>query len=214
MSFSGSQEVEKQIEEILKRSGFEPDGETIGKLAEYLKILKKWNRTHNLTSLTSDRDIIIRHFLDSLSLVRCFEDIGVDWYGKRVADVGTGAGFPGCPLKIYIKDIKLFLIESSHKKCSFLEYLKTAIGEDWKVICKRAEEVRDRFDIVVSRALGEFEEVRPILEGLSEKYVFVMKGKELDSKWLDSYGYRAYRVRIKGLPEYYILYKEISPPSH
>ncbi len=214
MRFSGSQGAEKQIEEILKRSGFEPDGEVIRKLAEYLKILTKWNRTHNLTSISSEREIITRHFLDSLSLVRCFEDIGVDWHGKRVADVGTGAGFPGCPLKIYLRDIKLFLIESSHKRCSFLEYLKTAIGEDWKVICKRAEEVREGFDIVVSRALGEFEEVYRLLEGLSEKYVFVMKGKELDRKWLDSHGYRAYRVRIIGLPEYYILYKELSPPSH
>ena len=213
MSFSGSQGAEKQIEKILRRSGFEPDGEVIIKFAEYLKILKKWNRTHNLTSLTSDRDIITRHFLDSLSLARCFQELGVEWRGKNLADVGTGAGFPGCPLKIYLKDINLFLIESSYKKCAFLEYLKTAIGEEWKVICKRAEEVRDRFDIVVSRALGEFEEVCHLLEGLSERYVFVMKGRELGRKWMEDLGYKAYSVRIKGLPEYYILYKEVSPPS-
>lgn len=91
--------------------------------------------------------------------------------------MGSGAGFPGVPLKIYYGDlIELTLIEAVAKKCSFLEYLKTRLGISYRVLCKEAQRVEERFDLVVSRALGKLEDILPLLLNLSKGYVLVMKG--------------------------------------
>ncbi|RLJ71233.1 16S rRNA m(7)G-527 methyltransferase [Hydrogenivirga caldilitoris] len=198
------------IGSIFSEAGFKLSPEDVEKFGVYLVELKKWNRVHNLTSLKRDEDIIRKHFLDSLSLVNCFREVNVDWKGKSIADVGSGAGFPGVPLKIYLKDVNLFLIESVSKKCSFLEYLKVRLELDWTVLCQRAEEVDTKFDIVVSRAMGEFEEVYRILERLARDYVFVMKGKELKSEWIQELKYNACKAEIKGLPPSYILWKKLN----
>ena len=197
------------LEEIFSRAGFDLDKEDIERFHTYLKILKKWNRVHKITSITDDKEIAIRHFLDSLSLVRAFEDLKVECRGSSVVDVGSGAGFPGVPLKIVLKDIDLTLIESVGKKCSFLEYLKVNLRMDWKVVCKRAEGVADQYDIVVARALGEFEDISPLLERLSKGYVFVLKGSQLKESWLEDMGYRAWEVRLPPLPKTYILWKKV-----
>ncbi len=201
------------LEEIFSEEGFHLDEDQLGKFSLYLKELLRWNRVHNLVGEKNKKDIVLRHFVDSLTLARCFEDLGIDWRGKELADVGSGAGFPGVPLKIYLKDLELTLIESSSKKCSFLEFLKLKIGERYRVICRRAEEVRKKFYIVVARALGKFEKVAPLLEDLSSRYVFVMKGRELREKWLQDYGYRVYRVEVPSFKGSFILWKEVSPPS-
>ncbi|MDQ7038215.1 MAG: 16S rRNA (guanine(527)-N(7))-methyltransferase RsmG [Aquificota bacterium] len=199
-----------EIERIFREKGFKLSGDQVAKFALYLEEILRWNRVHNLVGDREPGRIVERHFLDSLTLVRCFEDVGVDWKGRTVADVGSGAGFPGVPLKIYLKDIKITLIEASSKRCSFLEYLKTKIGEDYSVLCVRAEKVAERFDIVVARALGEFEEIAPLLEGLSRDYVFVMKGSKIKDTWTDRTGYRPYLVKETGS---FILWKRITPPS-
>ncbi len=202
--------VRELIEKTFSSAGFELGEEDVNRFLTYLEELKRWNRVHNLTALTDDEDIVKRHFLDSLSPVRCFEELGVDWRGRTVADVGSGAGFPGVPLKIYLKDIKLFLIEAVAKKCSFLEYLKVKLGLDWTVLCERAERLDRKFDIVVSRAMGEFEEISPLLERLSRGFVFVMKGRELKPEWTEKLGYRTCRVELRGIPPSYILWKRVS----
>ncbi len=176
------------------------------KFSIYLRLLKKWNRVHNLTSLESEEEIVKRHFLDSLSLARCFEDIGLDPAGKSIADVGSGAGFPGVPLKIYYGDkIKLYLIESSSKKCSFLEYLKVNIGEDYEVICERAEGINLKTDIGVARALGDLSYTEKVLESIAREYIFIMKGSKVEKSALNSF--KAYRLNMKYLPKLYILWK-------
>lgn len=195
------------MKEIFREAGFELEEEDLERFEIYLEELKRWNRVHNLTAIEKDEEIVRRHFIDSLSLAKCFLDLGIDWRGRDIADVGSGAGFPGVPLKIYLKEFNLFLIESVGKKCSFLEYLKVKLDLDWKVICDRAERVRGKFYIVVARALGEFEEIRPVLENLSERYVFVMKGRDIKEEWRKEYD--VYEVNIKGLPKSYILYKDM-----
>ncbi len=178
------------------------------KFSIYLRLLKKWNRVHNLTSLESEEEIVKRHFLDSISLARCFEDIGLDPAGKSIADVGSGAGFPGVPLKIYYGDkIKLYLIESSSKKCSFLEYLKVNIGEDFEVICERAEGINLKTDIGVARALGDIDYTEKVLESIAREYIFIMKGSKVEKSALNSFN--AYRLNMKYLPKLYILWKRI-----
>jgi len=167
------------MEDIFKRNGFDLSKAQIKLFETYLRELKRWNRVHKLTAIEEDREILVRHFVDSLTLSFCFKEKGISLDGKSVCDVGSGAGFPGVPLKMYYGDrIKLILIESTAKKCSFLEYLKVRLGLDYRVICKRAEEVEESFDIVVCRALGKLEEILPMLERLSREFIFVMKGRE------------------------------------
>lgn len=195
------------MRKIFREAGFELEEGDLRRFEIYLRELKKWNRIHNLTAIEKDEEIVRRHFIDSLSLAKCFLDLGIDWKGKDIADVGSGAGFPGVPLKIYLKEFNLFLIESVGKKCSFLEYLKVKLDLDWEVICNRAERADRKFYIVVARALGEFEEIRPLLENLSERYVFVMKGKDIREEWRKEYS--VYEVNIGGLPRSYILYRDM-----
>lgn len=90
-----------------------------GKLITYLEQLKKWNETTNLTSIVKDEEIVVKHFIDSIAAVRAesFMD------GSLVFDIGTGAGFPGIPIKILRPDLRFVLIEPSKKKSSFLRYI-------------------------------------------------------------------------------------------
>lgn len=85
----------------------------------YLKHLKTWNRTFNLTGITSDNEIVIKHFVDSFAALNAVEIRS----GSRLLDIGTGAGFPGVPLKIVRPDLRITLVEPVHKKTSFLRFL-------------------------------------------------------------------------------------------
>jgi 16S rRNA (guanine527-N7)-methyltransferase len=116
----------------------------------YEKELLFWNRKVNLISIKSAHDVPIKHFTDSLTLG---EFIPPD---ARLLDIGTGAGFPGVPLKILKKSISLTLVESNSKKVSFLKELCRKLNLDVKILNTRVEdlgnEYRSAFDIVVSRA--------------------------------------------------------------
>ena len=197
----------ERIKEIFGSEGLKLSDEQARKFEVYLKELLKWNKVHNLTSITEPEEIIRRHFVESVSLSRCFRKAGLNWRGKSFADVGSGAGFPGIPLKIYLKDLELYLIEAVGKTCSFLEYLKIKLNEDYEVICERAERVSERFDVVVARALGSFDEVHGLLEELSRKYVFVMKGRSIREEWVRELGYRVYKLGLSFAPESYVLWK-------
>lgn len=121
----------------------------------YLVELKKWNRAHNLTSLRSDEDIIVKHFLDSLLYLRAFPP---KTSGLRIADVGTGAGFPGIPVKIMKPEIDVTLLEPSRKKTAFLRHLsrKLDLKNGLTVLDARIEHLgksyEKAFDTIVSRA--------------------------------------------------------------
>ncbi|MDW8293821.1 MAG: 16S rRNA (guanine(527)-N(7))-methyltransferase RsmG [Aquificaceae bacterium] len=183
--------------ETFSRNGFELSQEQVKHFSLYLQELKRWNRVHNLTALKEDRDIVVRHFLDSLTVSLCLKEKGVEVGGLKLCDVGSGAGFPGVPLKIYYGDlIELTLIEAVAKKCSFLEYLKTRLGLSYRVLCKEAQSVKERFDLVVSRALGKLENILPLLLGLSERYVLVMKGGEPEE------GYQHCRIELPDVRGY------------
>jgi len=85
----------------------------------YLDQLKLWNKTTNLTSITDDTEIVIKHFIDSIAALKAI-DVPL---GVLMFDIGTGAGFPGIPLKIMRQDLQMVLIEPSKKKASFLRYI-------------------------------------------------------------------------------------------
>lgn len=132
------------------------DDAAIDKLCAYNDLLIEWNDKINLTALTLPEDVALKHFTDSLMLLRYVELEN----GASVIDVGTGAGFPGLVLKIARPDIQLTLLDSLQKRLGFLDEVCQALGiDDVELIHSRAEDssrtqLRDSFDMAVSRAVA------------------------------------------------------------
>ncbi|MBE0426317.1 MAG: 16S rRNA (guanine(527)-N(7))-methyltransferase RsmG [Nitrospirae bacterium] len=138
-----TEKPDELLKEGLLELGLAPLSEHISTFLFYLSELKKWNRAYNLTGLKKDEDIIIKHFLDSLLYLKAMPEGEI-----RVADIGSGAGFPGIPIKIIRQEIEMYLIEPSGKKSSFLGHIirHLSMGKI-EVVEKRIE------DIKVSREL-------------------------------------------------------------
>lgn len=150
---------EELLKEGLRQSGLSHTTKQISLFMTYLAELKRWNRVHNLTSLSTDCDIVRKHFLDSVAFLKAFpgEAHGKCRYAFVVADVGSGAGFPGIPLRIIRPETALTLIEPSRKKSAFLRHIRRKLNlEDVTIIGKRIEslsaEFDTAFDVIVTRA--------------------------------------------------------------
>ncbi|GAB4543212.1 MAG: hypothetical protein Fur0020_12690 [Thermodesulfovibrionia bacterium] len=142
----------------LVRIGLSSSKEEIDVFMTYLNELKRWNRAYNLTGLRRDEDIIIKHFLDSLLYLKAIPEGELS-----IADVGSGAGFPGIPIKILRPEIELFLIESSKKRAAFLRHIVRLLHLNKTIVYqtrieKLNKEDRGRYDIIVSRATFKIEE--------------------------------------------------------
>lgn len=147
-----------QICEALARFAISPAEDQIAKIRDYVSILLRWNRSISLTSITDPVEIVGRHFGESMyaSKVLPVENC-------RLADVGTGAGFPGLALKIACPSIQLLLIESNKKKCAFLSEVVRTLGfRDVEIRPERFEEIRPEpvlANLITSRAVGEFKQL-------------------------------------------------------
>ena len=117
-------------------------------LDAHYQLLERWNRSLNLTSVDRLVDVVERHYGESLFLGRVFEQ-----FPQRIADIGSGAGFPGFPVAILRPDCSVTLIESHQRKAVFLKEASRKVGNA-RVVARRAEEVRESFDWVVSRAVS------------------------------------------------------------
>lgn len=132
--------------------------EQIKQFKQYYELLVTYNEKMNLTRIIEAGDVYIKHFLDSISVCT-----GYDFDTKKtVVDVGTGAGFPGFPLKIAFPNIELTAIDALNKRVKFLEEVSDTLGlEDVTCIHSRAEDgamdtsLREQFDVCVSRAVAE-----------------------------------------------------------
>src|SRR4030066_1857491 len=109
---------EELLKKGLKEMVIQYSDEQIRSFMTFLSELKKWNRAYNLTGLKTDEDIIIKHFLDSLLYLKALPDGPL-----KVADIGSGAGFPGIPVKIMRPEIGMYLIEPTGKKTAFLGHI-------------------------------------------------------------------------------------------
>ena len=148
-------------EEILRQGingfGIEANDQMIDDLKTYREILVDWNQKMNLTGIEEEREVFIKHFLDSISAV----SNGYIKNGISLIDVGTGAGFPGLPLKICLRDIKLTLLDSLNKRINFLQEVSNTVNlEDVEFIHGRAEDFgkdskyREQFDVATARAVA------------------------------------------------------------
>ncbi len=133
------------------------DQEQINQFDEYYEILVEWNKVMNLTGITEYQEVVEKHFLDSLSIVKVMDMDQVE----RVIDIGTGAGFPGIPLKIAFPKLDIVLLDSLNKRIRFLDHVIEELGlEGIRTIHGRAEDFardgkyRERFDLCVSRAVA------------------------------------------------------------
>ena len=152
-------EIDKlQIRNALSSFLISPTEGQIASIQEYLNLLLKWNRTISLTSIEDPIEIVGRHFGESMFATKL-----LPLENCRLADVGTGAGFPGLALKIICPSIQLVLIESNKKKCAFLsEVIRTLELTDVEVRAERFEEIRPEAisaNIITSRAVGEFKQL-------------------------------------------------------
>lgn len=129
--------------------------EQIRKFYTYMNLLIEWNNKINLTAITEPNEIIIKHFIDSLTILKYFED------KETVIDVGTGAGFPGIPIKIMKENVKVTLLDSLNKRINFLnEVIEQLELENIETVHSRIEDFgrnkknREKFDVVTSRAVA------------------------------------------------------------
>ena len=155
--------------------------EGIPALLRYAELLAEKNQVMNLTAITDPAEVARLHFLDSAALLTL-----ADLRGKRVVDVGTGAGFPGLPLKILEPSIRLTLLDAQRKRVDFLREVCEELGlEDVECVHSRAEDFagthREGFDLAVSRAVAAL----PVLAELSLPLVKA-GGKFLAMKSVDS----------------------------
>ena len=149
-------QIEELLAESCKKINIELTEKQIKQFIDYKDMLLEWNEKFNLTAITDEREIILKHFVDCLAI-----SAGAELAGKKIIDVGTGAGFPGVPVKIAFPDTQMTLLDSLNKRITFLEELKNKLGLE-NVICihSRAEDggadknLREGFYLCISRAVA------------------------------------------------------------
>jgi 16S rRNA (guanine527-N7)-methyltransferase len=141
-------------------------------ISTYVDLLVRWNARVNLTAIRNEEEIITRHFGESLFAARHIFSARTQVVAEtsvRLADVGSGAGFPGIPIKLWAPDIALTLIESNHKKAAFLSEVARSLAlSNVNVKNSRAEDVPEAFDVVTLRAVEQFASILPVAARLLE----------------------------------------------
>ena len=148
---------QKFMAEAAEAAGLQLNDNQLQQFTRYYEMLIEWNEKMNLTAITEAQEVAVKHMVDSLTAL----ETGLFTAGCTVIDVGTGAGFPGLPLKIYRPDLKLTLMDSLQKRVGFLEAVVEELGlQEVACVHARAEEgarnkaYREQFDIAVSRAVA------------------------------------------------------------
>lgn len=158
-----SELIKSIVREYSEASGLGLSEEQLGQLDTYAAMLVKTNEVMNLTNITDDEGIAVRHFIDSLTLVPYIraEQESASRKELSVIDVGTGAGFPGVVLKIAMPELKLTLLDSLNKRLNFLNEVSSALGlKDVNTVHGRAEDagrdrkLREKHDISCARAVA------------------------------------------------------------
>ena len=179
------EEFQEIFLEKLKKINLKIEKEEIKKFYEYMKILIEWNEKINLTAIKDEKEIIIKHFIDSLTINKYIGN------AESMVDVGTGAGFPGIPIKIVNKNLKVILVDSLNKRINFLnEVIEKLDLQNIKTVHARAEDLgkdkqyRESFDVVTSRAVANMTVLTEYLLPLTKigGSCICMKGAEIEDE--------------------------------
>jgi 16S rRNA (guanine527-N7)-methyltransferase len=173
------------LSECLSEIDLNISEENKNKLLKYMSLVLEENKYHNLTSVTDEKDFIIKHITDSLTVAKYIPDTKIN-----IIDIGSGAGFPAVPIRIVKENPFITIIDSTKKKTDFIDITvkKLGIDSNISIICARAEELsrlekhRERYDIAVARAVASL----PVLVELCVPFIktggifIAMKGKETE----------------------------------
>ncbi len=170
--------------------GISLEAEQIEKFKDYFAEIKTWANKVNLVGRAVDRDVILKDFLDSLTIVKYLSR------GASLLDLGSGAGFPGIPVKIARPDLRVVLLESSQKKFHFLRHIIRLLNlSEIEARWTREEKDSTLFEVVVSRAFGSLPEFASVAVRRLKKdgLILAMKGRTGEAELADSL------TRLKGL---------------
>lgn len=170
-----------------KELGIDLDNNSIEKFKIYKNLLKEWNNKINITAITEDKEIIVKHFLDSMTpyILDIFNG------DKKIIDIGTGGGFPGLPLKIINDNLKITLMDSLNKRITFLKEVISSLElNDIEAIHGRAEELsrtkeyREIYDVCISRAVASLDTLCEYCIPFVKPggYFISMKGPDIDEE--------------------------------
>ena len=179
------EQFKKEMEKYLEIISISLTQKQIEQFYDYMNLLLEWNEKFNLTAITKPEEIILKHFIDSIIPIN---NIKKD---SKIVDIGTGAGFPGIPLKIVRPDLKITLVDSLNKRISFLEeVIKKLQLEEIEAIHARAEEFgrnknkRESFDIATSRAVANMSVLVEYLLPLVKLggHCILLKGSQIEEE--------------------------------
>jgi len=161
-----------------------PTVDQLIKLDKFYKLLISWNEKINLTRITEEKDVYLKHFYDSLTITKEVDLSSVN----TLCDVGTGAGFPGIVLKIMYPNLKVTLIDSLLKRVNYLnEIIKDLELDNIVAIHTRGEDYKDKFDVVTSRAVANIEKLVTFTMHLVDKNgVFIAMKGNIDNELTNS----------------------------
>ena len=191
---------EQRLEKGINQLGLEITPSAQHKLMDYLELMLKWNKAYNLTAIRELDSMVIRHLLDSLSIMPYIDQ-------SPILDVGTGAGLPGIPLAICLPDYQFVLLDSNGKKTRFLTQAKIELDiENIEVIHSRIEEYQPSygFEIITCRAFAALNTILDRTQHLvtSGTRVLEMKGKDELPALAESYTQLAqHGLRVPWLEE-------------
>lgn len=179
------EEFEENIKESAKEIGILLNNKQVNEFYEYMQLLLEWNEKINLTAIIKPEEIILKHFIDSITIAKHIKK------EATIIDVGTGAGFPGIPLKIIRDDINITLLDSLNKRVKFLnEVIEKLALKNITAIHSRVEELgknksyRERFDYATSRAVANLATLSEYLIPLVklDGYTINMKGSNIEQE--------------------------------
>lgn len=178
-------EFSYEMKDKMKRIDIDITDKQVEKFFSYMNLLIEWNQKINLTTIIETKEIIIKHFVDCGTILKYLKD------GENIIDIGTGAGFPGIPVKILNENLNVTLVDSLNKRINFLSEVCNALNlENVQLIHSRAEDLaknndyREKFDKSVSRAVANLSTLSEYDLPFIKKggKMIAMKGFEIDEE--------------------------------